>query len=54
MTGRPNRPEVRTFFHEPTNTAAHLVWDPTTKDAAIIDSVLDYDAAAGQIGRAHV
>lgn len=48
MTGRPNRPEVRTFFHEPTNTAAHLVWDPTTKDAAIIDSVLDYDAAAGR------
>ncbi|WP_019015347.1 MBL fold metallo-hydrolase [Elioraea tepidiphila] len=48
MTGRPNRPEVRTFFHEPTNTAAHLVWDPTTKAAAIVDSVLDYDAAAGR------
>ena len=48
MTGRPNRPEIRSFFHEPTNTAAHLVWDPTTKEAAIVDSVLDYDAAAGR------
>ena len=41
-------PEITAFFHEPTNTAAHLVWDPTTKDAAIVDSVLDYDSAAGR------
>lgn len=48
MAGLSNRPEVRTFFHEPTNTACHLVWDPVSKEGAVIDSVLDYDAAAGR------
>ncbi|MCC7427358.1 MAG: MBL fold metallo-hydrolase [Alphaproteobacteria bacterium] len=42
------RPEVRTFFHEPTNTATHLVWDPATRDAVIIDSVLDFDFKSGR------
>ncbi len=40
---------VRSFFDEPTNTASHIVHDPVTKRAAIIDSVLDFDAAAGRI-----
>ncbi len=40
---------VRSFFDEPTNTASHVVHDPVTKRAAIIDSVLDFDAAAGRI-----
>jgi glyoxylase-like metal-dependent hydrolase (beta-lactamase superfamily II) len=39
---------VRTFFHEPTFTAAHLVWDIETRDAVIIDSALDYDHKSGR------
>lgn len=41
-------PVVRTFFDEPTNTAQHVVHDPASRRAAIIDSVLDFDAAAGR------
>src|SRR3546814_15037453 len=42
------RAEVRSFFDEPTFTASYVVHDPATKRAAIIDSVLDFDAAAGR------
>jgi glyoxylase-like metal-dependent hydrolase (beta-lactamase superfamily II) len=42
------RPVVRSFFDEPTNTATHVVHDPATMKAAVIDSVLDFDAAAGR------
>ncbi|MGF1474365.1 MAG: MBL fold metallo-hydrolase [Geminicoccaceae bacterium] len=42
------RPEVCSFFHQGSNTIAHLVWDPSTRDAAIIDSCLDYDGASGR------
>lgn len=41
-------PVVRTFFDEPTFTATHVVHDPVTRHAAIIDSVLDFDQAAGR------
>ena len=44
-----NRVEVRSFFDEPTNTACHVVADPATKRAAIVDSVLDFDVAACRI-----
>jgi glyoxylase-like metal-dependent hydrolase (beta-lactamase superfamily II) len=37
------QPIVRTFFDEATATATHLVIDPATKAAAIIDPVLDYE-----------
>jgi glyoxylase-like metal-dependent hydrolase (beta-lactamase superfamily II) len=39
---------VRSFFDEPTNTATYVAHDPATLRAAIIDSVLDFDAAAGR------
>jgi len=42
------KPDIKTFFDEPTFTATHVVSDPATKKAAIIDSVLDYDAAAAR------
>ena len=45
-------PVVRTFFDEPTHTATHVIHDPATRRAAIIDSVLDYDAAAGRTSTA--
>lgn len=41
-------PMVKTFFDGPTFTATHVVWDPATKRAAIIDSVLDFDQASGR------
>jgi len=41
-------PVVQPFFDEPTNTATYVVWDAVTKKAAIVDSVLDFDAAAGR------
>jgi glyoxylase-like metal-dependent hydrolase (beta-lactamase superfamily II) len=44
------RPSIRveTFFDEPTFTASHVVYDPTTRHAAIVDSVLNFDAASGR------
>ncbi len=42
-------PVIRAFFDEPTNTVSYLVADPTTKKAAIIDPVLDYDHNAGTV-----
>ncbi len=42
------RPVVRTFFDEATFTATHIVSDVTTRSCAVIDSVLDFDAAAGR------
>jgi glyoxylase-like metal-dependent hydrolase (beta-lactamase superfamily II) len=41
-------PVVRTFFDEATFTATHVVHDPETKRAAVIDSVLDFDQASGR------
>lgn len=43
------RPDVETVFDEPTFTATHLVVDPATKAAAIIDPVLDFDPASGGV-----
>ncbi|HET6305848.1 MAG TPA: MBL fold metallo-hydrolase, partial [Rhodopila sp.] len=42
------RAVVRTFFDQATFTATHVVHDPATLRAAIIDSVLDFDAASGR------
>ncbi|MEQ9812326.1 MAG: MBL fold metallo-hydrolase [Azospirillaceae bacterium] len=40
-------PEVIPFFDADTNTVSYLVADPASGTAAIIDPVLDFDAAAG-------
>jgi glyoxylase-like metal-dependent hydrolase (beta-lactamase superfamily II) len=45
-------PAIRAFFDEPTNTVSYVVHDPLTRDGAIIDSVLDYDAASGRTSHA--
>ncbi len=42
------RPAVKAFFDESTHTFSYVVWDPVTMKAAVLDSVLDYDAAAGR------
>ena len=43
------RPKIQAFFDETTNTVSYLVTDPTTWAAAIIDPVLNYDPASGEI-----
>lgn len=50
--GMAGLPVVHSFFDEPTNTATYVVWDPATKKAAVVDSVLDFDAAAGRTSTA--
>lgn len=45
-------PVIRTFFDEPTFTATHVVHDPVTRRAAIIDSVLDFDQPSGRTSHA--
>lgn len=41
--------EIRAFFDEPTNTVTYLVFDPVTREAAVIDPVLDYDPVSGEV-----
>lgn len=43
------RLQVRSFLHEPTSTFSYVAWDTETRQAAVIDSVLDYDAVSGRI-----
>lgn len=42
------RPEIHSFFDEGTFTVSYVVVDPGTNTCAVIDSVLDYDAASGR------
>jgi glyoxylase-like metal-dependent hydrolase (beta-lactamase superfamily II) len=42
------RPEVKEFFDPATSTFSYVVADPATRRAAIIDSVLDFDAKSGR------
>ena len=42
------RPSIAGFFDEATFTVSYVVHDPATGEAAIIDSVLDYEAASGR------
>ena len=43
-------PHVQTYFDQATNTATHLLSDPGTGAAAIVDPVLDFDPASGKLG----
>ena len=42
-------PEVNPYYDEDTNTVSYLVVDPETKACAVVDSVLNFDYAAGAI-----
>lgn len=44
----PAAPDIKAFFDEPTNTVSYLVSDPVTRQAAVIDPVLDYDNRSGK------
>ena len=42
------RPTVRSWFHQQSSTACHCIIDPDTRHCAVVDSVLDFDYAAGR------
>jgi glyoxylase-like metal-dependent hydrolase (beta-lactamase superfamily II) len=41
-------PVIHAFFDEPTNTVSYLVACPQTREALVIDPVLDYDHRSGK------
>ncbi len=48
LNDETRQPRIAAFFDEATNTVSYVVSDKATGRAAIIDSVLDYDAASGR------
>jgi glyoxylase-like metal-dependent hydrolase (beta-lactamase superfamily II) len=49
-----NSPFIQSFFDEQTFTVTYLVGDPATKEAAVIDPVLDFDLSSGRLSTASV
>jgi len=43
-----NEAIIDSFFDAATSTVTHIITDPLTKKAAIVDSVLDFDAKSGR------
>ncbi|MDY6829078.1 MAG: MBL fold metallo-hydrolase [Pseudomonadota bacterium] len=41
--------EITAFFHADTSTYSYVLADPVTREAAIIDPVLDYEPAAARV-----
>jgi glyoxylase-like metal-dependent hydrolase (beta-lactamase superfamily II) len=46
------RPEIASFFDPATYTVTYVAHDPATREAAIIDSVLDFDPNSGRTATA--
>jgi glyoxylase-like metal-dependent hydrolase (beta-lactamase superfamily II) len=43
-------PHIRAFFDEPTRTVTYLAWDGATRAGVVIDPLLDFSAASGEVG----
>ena len=43
-------PSVASFFHKPSHTWSYVIADPATRQAAIVDPVLDFEMAAARTG----
>jgi len=43
------QPIIHAFFDEATNTVSYIVADPISRQAAVIDPVLDYDPNSGEV-----
>ena len=41
-------PSVTSFFDNVTNTVSYVVADPSTEACAVVDSLLNFDAASGR------
>lgn len=39
--------QIHSFYDEATHTVSHIVWDTLSAEAAVIDSVLDFDIKSG-------
>jgi glyoxylase-like metal-dependent hydrolase (beta-lactamase superfamily II) len=48
LAGTLHAPQIKSFFDGPTFTVSYVVSDAATKKAAIIDSVWNFDQAAGR------
>ena len=44
-----SNPIIKAFFDEPTNTVTYLVWDAYSGSGVVIDPVLDFDMASGEV-----
>ncbi len=42
-------PQIHAFFDSATNTVSYIVYEATSLEAAIIDSVADFDLASGRV-----
>ena len=49
-SSKAGRPAVAAFFDDATFTVTYVVHDAATRDAVVIDSVLDFDPASGRTG----
>lgn len=49
-----NKPEVERFLHPATSTFSYVIWDPETRKAAVLDSVLHYEAESGRTSTHYV
>ena len=47
------KPEVFSYFDETTNAACYILKDPSSNSCAVIDSILDFDLAAGRVTTKH-
>jgi glyoxylase-like metal-dependent hydrolase (beta-lactamase superfamily II) len=41
--------QQKAFFHEATSTVTYVIWDEATREAAVIDPVLDYEPKAAVV-----
>ena len=48
----PGQAHVESFFDPATCTYSHLVLDPTTRQCALVDTVLDFDPRSGRTSHA--
>ena len=46
-------PEVYSYFDENTNAACYILKDPNSNSCAVIDSILDFEVAAGRTHTSH-
>ena len=42
-------PDIVPFYHETTGTLTYLAWDPASRDAVLVDPVLDFDPVAMRV-----
>ena len=47
-------PHVKAFLHPDTSTLSYVAWDPDTRHAVVIDSVLHYEASSARISTHYV